>query len=311
VQEFINEFIEAMRAAGCAPMHPGEIKADDKRNRFTVDGDRGKSRTGVYQLKIEDGFAVGWFRSYRAGDTHSWHSKATRKFSEAEKAAWAEKVRASKAAAAAREEAEAEAAAVKAQALWERAKPATGTPYTDRKGIKPMGARQSGDLLYVPIRKGKRLVSLQFISPDGSKRFITNGAISGGYCALAEDGDNFDIIIICEGYATGLTLREATGFPVVVAFNAGNLGAAAKEIKAARRGSVLIIAADNDAWVFRPGAKPEGVNASEIKGDDPKWHEWGQANRLYNVGVEKAREAAAKAGGCFVAVPEFKLTKNE
>lgn len=303
MQEFINEFIEAMRAAGCAPMHPGEIKADDKRNRFTVDGDRGKSRTGVYQLKIEDGFAVGWFRNYRQGDTITWHSKATRKFSEAEKASWAEKVRASKAAAAAREEAAAEAAAVKAQALWERAKPATGTPYTERKGIKPMGARQSGELLYVPIRRKQKLVSLQFISPDGSKRFITNGAISGGYCALAEESDNFDIIIICEGYATGLTLREATGFPVVVAFNAGNLGAVAKEIKAARRGSVLIIAADNDAWVFRPGIKPEGVVAADVPGDDPRWATWREANRLFNVGAEKAKEAAAKAGGAFVAVP--------
>ncbi|MFC7556311.1 hypothetical protein ACFQU7_34900 [Pseudoroseomonas wenyumeiae] len=35
-------------------------------------------------------------------------------------------------------------------------------------------------------------------------------------------------LLVAEGYATGATLHEATRLPVVVAFNAGNLAAAAE-----------------------------------------------------------------------------------
>lgn len=304
MQEFIDQFIDAMRAAGCGPVKPSEIVANDKRTRYTVDGDRGTTRTGVYQLKVQDGFGVGWWRNYRVGETISWHSKAPKKFTDAERAEYRAKVEAQKKAQEAERVALAAATAEKAGKLWDRAKAATGTPYTARKGIQPIFARQSGDLLLVPIRKKQKLVSLQYVSPDGSKRFLSNGETAGGYCALAEAGDDFGVILICEGYATGVTIRESTGFPVIVAFNASNLAPVAKEIKGQKPGSILVIAADSDQWVFRPGSKPEGIEARDVPGDDPRWAVWRESNRLYNVGLEKAKEAAAKIGGAFIAVPE-------
>jgi putative DNA primase/helicase len=57
-----------------------------------------------------------------------------------------------------------------------------------------------------------------------------------------------------EGWATGATLHEATGLPVVVAFNAGNLLLVAKLIRREYPAARLVICADND-WktaILRP-----------------------------------------------------------
>jgi hypothetical protein len=53
-------------------------------------------------------------------------------------------------------------------------------------------------------------------------------------------------ICICEGYATGATIHEATSYPVIVAFNAGNLSKVAKIIKTQYPNFDLIIAGDDD-----------------------------------------------------------------
>ena len=304
MNDFIGEFIDFMRSNGCAPLDLSEIIADDKRRRFKVDGDRGTQRTGVFQLKVDGEFAVGWVRNYRIGETVSWHSKTPgKKYSPEELKALKTKIEAEKKAAEELKAREAALAAEKAKKLWERAAPATGNEYTARKLITPEGALQSGDLLLVPVRRKHQLVSLQYIAPSGSKTFLKGGETAGGYCALADSGDDFRFILICEGYATGCSLRHATGFPVVVVFNAGNLAAVAKEIKAQRRDSKLIICADNDQWTFRPQSKPAGIEASEIPGNDPRWAEWREGNRCMNTGLDKAREAATKVGGCWIAIP--------
>ena len=97
MNDFIGEFIDFMRSNGCAPLDLSEIIADDKRRRFKVDGDRGTQRTGVYQLKIDGEFAVGWVRNYRIGETVSWHSKTPgKKYSPEELKALKAKIEAEK-----------------------------------------------------------------------------------------------------------------------------------------------------------------------------------------------------------------------
>ena len=87
MQDQISQFLDAMREAGCAPVSGVEIIADDVLRRFQVDGDKPKTENGAYQLRIDpDGFAVGWFKTWKDGITHSWHSKTSRKASEEEKA---------------------------------------------------------------------------------------------------------------------------------------------------------------------------------------------------------------------------------
>jgi len=95
--------------------------------------------------------------------------------------------------------------------------------------------------------------------------------------------------VIAEGFATGATLHELTGQPVVVAFNAGNLGKVAEACRGRFPDRPLVIAGDNDHQAPRQLA-PDGQPRK-------------------NVGAEKAREAAAAVQG-FALLPAFDETSR-
>jgi putative DNA primase/helicase len=125
--------------------------------------------------------------------------------------------------------------------------------------------------LAVPMRDGADLHSLQFIGPEGDKRFLSGGRVSGCYLLIGKlDGT----LCIVEGYATGASIHEAAGCAVAVAFNAGNLLPVARALRANFPNLRLIVCADDDAST--PG----------------------------NPGLSKAREAA-QAMGALLAVPDF------
>jgi putative DNA primase/helicase len=128
--------------------------------------------------------------------------------------------------------------------------------------------------MLVPMRHGPgALVGLQVIQSDGSRKFLTGTPAGGAYTTLGKPNRN-GMVVICEGYATGVSIHLATGFCVVVAFSAGNLGPVARKIRAAMPDATLIIAADDD---FRTDGNP---------------------------GITSAREAAA-AHGALVAAPRW------
>lgn len=102
-------------------------------------------------------------------------------------------------------------------------------PYLVTKGFpKERGLVLEGELL-VPMREFKRytqLNSLQRIAPDGGKKFLAGGKAKGSvfmigtYC--------FNERYLCEGYATGLSIRAALAdlhriAQVVICFSAQNL----------------------------------------------------------------------------------------
>jgi putative DNA primase/helicase len=143
----------------------------------------------------------------------------------------------------ARERAE---AASKAGVIWKAAKPAPADhAYLQAKGIKPYGARLHGDALVIPMRDGGQIHSMQFIGPDGGKRFLTGGRVTGCYFSIGNPKGTA-ALCIAEGFATGATIHEATGYPVAVAFNAGNLGAVAKAMRAKFADLRLILCGDFD-----------------------------------------------------------------
>ena len=76
--------------------------------------------------------------------------------------------------------------------------------------------------LIVPAGNAGKLATLQFIRADGVKKQLPHGSIRGARYILGRLTDA-EIIIIVEGFATGASIHEATGLPVVVAFDAGNL----------------------------------------------------------------------------------------
>lgn len=275
-----SAFIDHMRSVGCDPADTFEIIADDRKRRYRLANDKPKQRNASYQLREEpDGFAVGWCRSFRDGVTHSWHNKSPRKATAEDRAEWKRRADEAKAAQEAERAALALAAAEKAARIWAQAT-AGDAPYLVRKGItKPHGARVWREMVVVPHRIGGKLTGLQFISPDGSKRFLTGSAKDGAYHAMAVAGETLDTIIIAEGYATAVALRDALSMPVIVAFDAGNLKSVAKAIHAKNPKSEIIIAADNDQWTVKPDGMPD------------------------NPGIRLAQQAAVAIGGCRVVAP--------
>ncbi|MGH8125981.1 MAG: toprim domain-containing protein [Rhodanobacteraceae bacterium] len=158
--------------------------------------------------------------------------------------------------------------------FWSQAaQPDPEHPYLARKKIKAHGIRQLNEKLVIPLRDADgKLWSVEFISPDGAKRFLSGGRKRGCYfgmgCVAPERGE----FCIAEGFATGASIHEATGKAVAVAFDAGNLEPVARVLRAKFPGAVITICADNDTST--PG----------------------------NPGLTKATLAARAVGG-YVAIP--------
>ena len=118
-------------------------------------------------------------------------------------------------------------------------------PYVVAKGIIPCGARQLRDSLLIPVRgHDGTLRGLQFIGPDGRKKFKSGTEIAGGYCSIGTL--NNKILLVCEGWATGCTLHEATGHAVAVSFSAGNLRPVCNALRDKYYDWTLIVCADDD-----------------------------------------------------------------
>lgn len=144
-------------------------------------------------------------------------------------------------------------AARKAVDLWDRANPHPDPnhAYLARKGVLAVVVRQMDDALIVPLYGAdKALTGLQFIQPDGQKRFITGTRKAGSWCVLKPEGippADWQVILIAEGWATAASLHTATGHPVFIAFDCGNLPAVARYIRQQFPAARLLFCADDDA----------------------------------------------------------------
>ena len=261
----IEQFRDAIQAAG---MTPPDVIEPGKFHRFPGDGKANGSSAGWCKL-FTDGNG-GIFGDHSTGLSENWHANGKKAFSDIERKANNRQV------AEARKQAEDDhtEARERASLTWAEARPCVNHPYLSRKNIGAHGTRLLGDLLVLPLLDGAELLhSLQFILPDGGKKFLTGGRVRGCYFAIG----NLKAAValcICEGFATGASIHEATGHPVVVAFNAGNLLSVARAMREHFSSLPIILAADDDAAT-------EG-----------------------NPGITKATEAARSVGG-LLAVPDF------
>jgi len=120
-------------------------------------------------------------------------------------------------------------------------------PYLRRKGVPPLAdIRQDGNgMLLVPVKDASgNAQSLQRISPDGEKRFLTGGKVHGGYFVI--QGNPEKPLAICEGYATGASIHLACEYTVYVAFSASNLPVVAGIARSRFPGKAMLICGDND-----------------------------------------------------------------
>jgi putative DNA primase/helicase len=272
----VEQFRDAIRSAGLEP--PDVIEANGKLRRFASNGKRGDD-AGWYVL-YGDGIPAGAFGDWRTGISETWRANIGRTLTPDEETAQRarmETLRREREADEIRHKAE---TATKAAAIWKAAQPAPEDhPYLNRKSIKAHGARLHDSALVIPMRDGNELYSLQFIGPDGEKRFLTGGRVTGCYFSIGAVKES-PTLCIAEGFATGATIHEATGHPVAVAFNAGNLKPVALALRKKFPELRLILCADDDA-----------TTAS-------------------NPGVTKATEAARSVGG-LLAIPDFGTDRPE
>ncbi len=238
----IQQFQDAMQAGGFTPP---EIIPDGKPHRFDID--RSGNKKGYYQL-FTDGVPFGLYGSWseqEPGGWIKWCAKTDKSMTDAERA---ENKRRWKKAQELRRKHLAEArqkAAIEAKLIWDRSTPAREKhAYLTRKQVKAHGIRQQGDDLIIPVRINGELSSIQRIKSDDGKRFLTEGAIAGGYFSIGTPDSR---IYIVEGYATGATIHEATGGEVAIAFNAGNLKSVALAIHKKLPDIEIVIAGDNDS----------------------------------------------------------------
>ena len=159
----------------------GEVLSDGSIHRCRVDGGKSGRKDGSYLLHL-DGLVAGGFQNFRDGlGWQDWSAEPARELNAAERAElrrWSESRQQARAA---EQQTRQDEAARRAARLWKSAKPATNThPYLERKGVHAYGIRALRDQLMIPARDADgTLWSLQFIGPDGSKRFLTGGRKRG------------------------------------------------------------------------------------------------------------------------------------
>lgn len=197
--------------------------------------DKPKSRNGAVKFMGDHGFVQNWATQTEPA---VWRAEGDSKVVQ-------QRVR-EVAHQAAREVAQQAAkAAAKAAAILAECELATH-PYLEAKGFKDEMANvwnaDTDNVLVVPMRCGSQLVGCQLIKPDGDKKFLYGQRSGGAEFVIGQRGTH----VLCEGFATALSVRQALRNLKVEAvlhctFSAGNMKKVAEALPPG------LVVADNDA----------------------------------------------------------------
>ncbi|MER0204511.1 MAG: DUF1738 domain-containing protein [Nitrosomonas sp.] len=139
----------------------------------------------------------------------------------------------------------------------------------------------AGDLLLAAQDIHGQIWSVQTIQPSGAKLFVAGSRKENNFHIVGNNGQGLEsalntaaAIVIAEGYATADTLSQALGYPVIAAFDSGNLPKVAQDLHDKYPHKPIIIAGDDDHHLESTLGK--------------------------NPGKEKATEAAALVNGTAV-----------
>lgn len=150
--------------------------------------------------------------------------------------------------------------------------------------------------LLIPFQdENGKLWSLQRISKEGKKiigviksnkdRKIEYSARKKGCFYTQIPLDKQDEFLICEGFATAMTIQKALNKPTIMAIDAGNLNSVVENIKKAFPHKQITIFADNDL-------------KSEIQGKN-------------NIGLNAAKEIQTKYPNIRIIIPEISKIEAE
>ncbi len=108
-------------------------------------------------------------------------------------------------------------------------------------------------VLLVPLRDAAgHLWNVQTIAPEkpfngGPDKLFQKGGRKSGLWHWCGDPAGAAVLLVAEGYATAASLHQATGRPVAVAFDAGNLAPVAKALHQAHPAALIVLCGDDDA----------------------------------------------------------------
>lgn len=118
-------------------------------------------------------------------------------------------------------------------------------PYLLSKGfpdeLANVWKREADNMMVIPMRYGNRIVGAQLIKPDGDKKFLYGQRSGGAEFVMGQRG----VHVLCEGYATALSTRQAlhnlkVTYSLHTTFSAGNMKRVAEGLP------MGLVIADND-----------------------------------------------------------------
>lgn len=279
-----EEFAQVLKDAGFILPNNSLPEMDGKRHRVATEGDKAGATSGVYQGFL-DGRPAGWYQDHRASEGKvNWTSTGSHTYDPAE----AMKQRAL--AAQKRWDREIQSQLEFAQMgktlsrQWSKMPPALEThAYLSRKGVPAAdGVRlDKYDNLVIPLRNSDgKLRTLQYIKPDGTKNLKKGAEKTGNFFVVGGELSPQRPVLYAEGYATAASLHLATGMPVVMTVDAGNLVTVSRNLKERYPDSHHIILGEDD------------FTKTNNRGEQD------------NKGAKKAQEAAAAINGIYI-IPSF------
>ncbi len=271
-----DDVVHQLQGAGLLPRLPLET---GRIRRCPVAGDR--ERRGWYSLAEivrDDGLCllVGSYGIWHGTDNHAQKIVLddSQRFSDEQMQALKAKLAEDRRRADGLRRVEAERAAQEASWMWQRLSPTGDCGYLRRKGVAAHGVRftPQGNLALPLLDAGGRLHGLQIIYADQRKKgrdkdFWPRGLAKKGHFFLL-GGSPDELLLVAEGYATAASLHEATGLPVAVAFDAGNLLPVAQALhKRYRRCKLLICGDDDYLSAGNPGRSAANTAALAVGGE--------------------------------------------
>lgn len=264
-----EEFAGVLKDAGFI-LPRGIAIMDGKIQRVPTREDTDGKTSGVYRGYL-DGHPAGWYEDHRSADGQvNWTSTGNRTWDPARQI---------------------QERAMSAQRHWDRAREtqagydrmaarlseqyrrmpeATDAhPYLQRKGVPAMPCLRLDryDNLVIPLQNtDNHLRILQYIKPDGSKLLKKDAEKSGNFFVVGGELRNGRPFMYAEGYATAATLHLASGLPVVMTVDAGNMVTVAGKLKEKYPDSTHIIAGDDDMTREKNKGQIKAQQAAELTG---------------------------------------------
>ncbi|WP_305907183.1 toprim domain-containing protein [Methylomarinum sp. Ch1-1] len=251
----LENVIEQMLAVGLTGLTERDLIVDGALHRFRPDWEPKKNKKRawyvLFPFRLDDGkeLVAGSFGWFKGAETFSYNVglQAIRTFSKEERRRYAAEQERKRIEAEQERQSQIEETAQRAAEIWAKLPCRGRSAYLQRKKVAAFNTRFTRGSIVLPVYGfDKKLTGLQFIDGDGNKKFLTGTVKKGRFCILGERIKSNDFLAIVEGYATGASIRMATGWIVFIAFDAGNLRPVAVAVRERYPLAKIVLCADDD-----------------------------------------------------------------